>query len=82
MRFSCLKWGKPLKISKLAREVIRFLGYKPDVDIPMVITQLEGGEKLYEELVEAREQMAPTNREKIIGWPQIPVLHMTNSGDI
>lgn len=46
-----LNMGEPVKIYDLAEKVIRFHGYEPNVDMPIVITGLRPGEKMYEELL-------------------------------
>jgi len=51
-----LDMGNSVKIMDLAKTLIRFYGYEPDVDIPIEIIGLRPGEKLYEELAMAEEQ--------------------------
>ena len=46
-----LDMGEPVKIYDLAEKVIRFHGYEPNVDMPIEITGLRPGEKMYEELL-------------------------------
>lgn len=46
-----LDMGSPVKIMDLAERVIRFHGYTPNVDMPIEISGLRPGEKLYEELL-------------------------------
>ncbi len=46
-----LDMGEPVRILDLARQLIRFYGYEPEVDIAIEITGLRPGEKLYEELM-------------------------------
>ncbi len=58
--------GKPVKISDLARKVIKLAGKEPDVDIRIVYTGLRPGEKLYEELLSNAENSRPTYHEKIM----------------
>jgi FlaA1/EpsC-like NDP-sugar epimerase len=58
--------GKPVKISDLARKVIRLAGKIPDVDIKIIYTGLRPGEKLYEELLSSAENSRPTYHEKIM----------------
>jgi FlaA1/EpsC-like NDP-sugar epimerase len=50
-----LDMGKPVKIVDLARDVIRFYGLEPDVDVPIVFSGARPGEKLSEELLSAEE---------------------------
>ncbi|MDT8421225.1 MAG: nucleoside-diphosphate sugar epimerase/dehydratase [Desulfuromonadales bacterium] len=57
--------GEPVKIVKLAEEMIRLSGYKPYEDIDIVFTGLRPGEKLYEELLLADEGVLPSHHEKI-----------------
>jgi FlaA1/EpsC-like NDP-sugar epimerase len=58
--------GQPVKISDLARKVIRLAGKEPDRDIRIVYTGLRPGEKLYEELLSNAESTRPTYHEKIM----------------
>jgi FlaA1/EpsC-like NDP-sugar epimerase len=60
-----LDMGKPIKIIDLARELIRLYGYKPDEEIPIVITGIRPGEKIFEELLTAEEGARATKWEKI-----------------
>ena len=60
-----LEMGKPVKIDNMARELIRFSGFEPEVDIKIEYTGLRPGEKLYEELMTASEDVIPTGHEKI-----------------
>lgn len=46
-----LDMGQPVKIIDLAEKMIMLAGYKPYVDIEIVITGLRPGEKLFEELL-------------------------------
>lgn len=65
-----LDMGKPMKIYKLAEDLIRLSGYEPHVDIDIKITGLRPGEKLYEELLMQEEGMQTTPHKKIfIGRP-------------
>ena len=57
--------GKPVKIADLASNMIKLAGYQPDVDIKIVYTGLRPGEKLYEELINPKEDSIPTNHKKI-----------------
>jgi FlaA1/EpsC-like NDP-sugar epimerase len=60
-----LEMGEPVKIDQMARDLIRFSGFEPDVDIKIVYTGLRPGEKLYEELMTDLEGVVPTNHKKI-----------------
>lgn len=57
--------GEPVKILDLARDLIRLSGLNPDVDIPIKITGMRPGEKLYEELLTSEENTAVTRYSKI-----------------
>ena len=57
--------GKPIKIIELAKELIRISGYTPDVDIPIAITGIRPGEKIFEELLTKAEGTTATKWEKI-----------------
>ncbi|WP_343054627.1 nucleoside-diphosphate sugar epimerase/dehydratase [Desulfobacter latus] len=61
-----LEMGKPISIDAMARDLIRFSGFEPDVDIKIKYTGLRAGEKLYEELITAHENVVPTAHEKIM----------------
>jgi len=60
-----LDMGKPVKIIDLAKELIRLSGYMPDVDIPITITGIRPGEKIFEELLTTKEGTSATKWEKI-----------------
>jgi FlaA1/EpsC-like NDP-sugar epimerase len=60
-----LEMGEPVKIDQMARDLIRFSGFEPEVDIQIVYTGLRPGEKLYEELMTDLEGVIPTNHQKI-----------------
>jgi len=61
-----LDMGESIKILDLAKEMIKLSGYEPDVDIPIVFTNIRAGEKLYEEILSAEEGVESTNYEKIL----------------
>jgi len=72
-----LDMGEPVGIVDLARDVIRFYGYEPDVDIPIVYTGLRPGEKLAEDLFTESEMGDATAHERVfiaklqrpgVGW--------------
>ena len=65
-----LDMGSPVKITTLARNMIRLAGFKPDIDIKIEYTGLRPGEKLYEEKLMAEEGLKKTKNELIhIGQP-------------
>lgn len=58
--------GEPVKISELARKMIKLSGLEPDEDIHIEYSGLRPGEKLYEELLNNAENTMPTYHEKIL----------------
>lgn len=65
-----LDMGEPVKIYDLAKKLIRYKGYEPNVDISIKITGLRPGEKLYEELLMEEEGLKATPNKLIhIGKP-------------
>src|SRR6202035_5554317 len=61
-----LDMGEAVRIVDLARNMIRLSGHEPDVDIPIRFVGLRPGEKLFEELSAASDQVRPTCHEKIM----------------
>jgi FlaA1/EpsC-like NDP-sugar epimerase len=65
-----LDMGEPVRILDLARDLIRLSGFDPDIDMPIKITGLRPGEKLFEELLLDEEDISATKHNKIfIGKP-------------
>jgi len=65
-----LDMGEPVRIMDLAKDLIRLSGFVPDEDIPVVVTGLRPGEKLYEELLLKEEGISHTIHKKIyVGQP-------------
>lgn len=60
-----LDMGQPVKITDLARNLIKLSGFEPDVDIKIEFTGLRPGEKLFEELLLAEEGLESTKNDKI-----------------
>ena len=60
-----LDMGEPVKISDLAVSLIKLSGLQPDTDIPIEITGLRPGEKLYEEILMSEEGLKSTDHSKI-----------------
>jgi FlaA1/EpsC-like NDP-sugar epimerase len=61
-----LKMGEPIKIDKMARDLIRLAGREPDTEIAIKYIGLRPGEKLYEELITEGEGIVPTPHQKIM----------------
>lgn len=65
-----LDMGEPVKIYELAQKIIHLKGYEPFTEIPIKITGLRPGEKLYEELLMEEEGLKETPNKLIhIGKP-------------
>lgn len=70
-----LEMGNPVRLMDLAEKMIRLLGYSPNENMEIKITGIRPGEKLYEELIDAGEDIIPTVHDKIKrlkskNWPQ------------
>jgi FlaA1/EpsC-like NDP-sugar epimerase len=59
-----LDMGEPVKISELAKDLIRLSGFNEE-DIGIVYSGLRPGEKLYEELLSDNEATLPTQHTKL-----------------
>lgn len=73
--------GQSVRIYDMARKMIKLHGLTPDKDIKIVETGLRNGEKLYEELLNVKENTLPTHHPKIkrarvieMGYKQIEQL--------
>lgn len=58
--------GAPVKIIDLAKKMIQLSGLRPYTDIPIQITGLRPGEKLYEEVLANAENTVPTYHNQIL----------------
>ncbi|MBV7440778.1 polysaccharide biosynthesis protein [Weeksellaceae bacterium TAE3-ERU29] len=65
--------GKPVKILDLAKKMIQLSGFTPEIDIPIKITGLRPGEKLYEELLSDKTKTLPTHHNKIMRAKDTPL---------
>lgn len=74
-----LDMGEQIKIMDLARNLIALSGYRPDEEIPIQITGLRPGEKLYEELFDSSESIKKTQHPRISIAAQTEIL---NAGDV
>jgi FlaA1/EpsC-like NDP-sugar epimerase len=68
-----LEMGTPVKIAKMAEELVRLSGKEPFKDVEIIFTGLREGEKLCEELITLGEGIVSTRHDKIMvlrseGW--------------
>jgi len=61
-----LDMGEDVSIRELAEQMIRFYGFEPGADIPIVYTGLRRGEKLVERLYADSEKPEPTEHPRIM----------------
>jgi FlaA1/EpsC-like NDP-sugar epimerase len=61
-----LEMGTPIKIAKMAEELVQLSGKVPGKDIEIIFTGLREGEKLHEELITQSEGIVATEYEKIM----------------
>ena len=58
--------GKSVRIADLAKRMIQLAGMEPNKDIQIAYSGLRPGEKLFEELLNDKENTMPTHHEKIM----------------
>ena len=58
--------GASVKITDLAKKMIKLSGFELDKDIKIIYTGLRPGEKLYEELLADKEKTIPTHHNQIL----------------
>ncbi len=58
--------GESVKIADLARKMIRLAGFVPEKEIKIEYTGLRPGEKLFEELLNVKENTLPTYHSRIM----------------
>jgi len=61
-----IKMGQSVRISDIANDLIRLCGKVPEQDVPILFTGLRPGEKLYEELITAGENVMPTPHNQLM----------------
>ena len=61
-----LDMGEPIRIAELAERLIQLAGLRPHIDIPIEVTGLRKGEKLYEELFGEGETREKTGRAGLL----------------
>jgi FlaA1/EpsC-like NDP-sugar epimerase len=76
-----LRMGQPVRIADMAADLIRLSGKEPGADIEIKFIGLRPGEKLYEELITAGEDVVPTGHSQIMvlqgascGWRELTPL--------
>lgn len=67
-----LDMGDPIKIVDLARQIIKFSGFRPDEDIKIQFIGIRRGERLEEPLWLDEENPSPTEYKKILALTNIP----------
>lgn len=76
-----LDMGEPIKITRLAEEIIRLSGMEPGKDMEIVYTGVRPGEKLFEEILTTEEVATATKHRKIFvakdTEPDVEVLRAT-----
>jgi O-antigen biosynthesis protein WbqV len=71
-RIFVLDMGEPIKITDLARQIIRLSGLRPDVDIKLEFTGLRPGERLHEKLFDENEDLMTSSVAGVLGATSTP----------
>jgi FlaA1/EpsC-like NDP-sugar epimerase len=69
----CLDMGQPVRVLDLARDLIRLSGLQVGTDIDIRYTGIRPGEKLYEEMFFAGENVVPTEHPKVLRARNVPL---------
>ncbi|MCL6442256.1 MAG: polysaccharide biosynthesis protein [Alicyclobacillus sp.] len=74
-----LDMGEPVRILDLAERMIRLSGFEPGVDIPIEITGIRPGEKLFEELSRPSDSVNLDTNERIwdVSCPVMPMAQLS-----
>ena len=76
-----LDMGEPIKITRLAEEIIRLSGMEPGKDMEIVYTGVRPGEKLFEEILTTEEVATATKHKKVFmakdAEPDVEILRAT-----
>jgi FlaA1/EpsC-like NDP-sugar epimerase len=60
-----LDMGDPLLIKDIAEQMIRFYGFEPDEEIPIIYTGIRPGEKFLERLWKDDDEVEPAETERV-----------------
>ena len=74
-----LDMGKPVRIMDLAYRLIEQTGLRPEIDIPVEVIGIRPGEKLFEELHYASEELVPSGLERIHRIVQHKHVHVADT---
>ncbi|MDO4618719.1 MAG: nucleoside-diphosphate sugar epimerase/dehydratase [Clostridia bacterium] len=77
-----LDMGEPVKILKLAEDLIKLHGKRPYIDIDIKFSGLRPGEKLFEELLMEEEGLMKTSNNRIFIGKQIQINHDTFENEL
>lgn len=72
-RIFVLDMGEPVKVIDIAERMIRLSGLEPNIDVKIEIVGMRPGEKLIEELFDAREERLPSEAPNVFEAEPSPV---------